>query len=52
MHAKRLVRFRDGRLIGDEIIQKRLSANEVLAAMPPEEEDDIVMDEELKSQET
>lgn len=46
LHAKRLVRFRDGHLIGDEMVQKRLFANEVLAAMPPEEEDDVVMKEE------
>jgi putative ABC transport system ATP-binding protein len=52
MHAKRLVRFRDGRLIGDEIIQKRLDANDVLAAMPPEEEDTFVPDEMLEKQET
>jgi putative ABC transport system ATP-binding protein len=39
LHAKRLVRFRDGHLISDEIIQKRLDANEVMAAMPPEEDD-------------
>jgi len=38
-HAKRLVRFRDGRLIGDEIVNKRLRANDVLAAMPPEEDE-------------
>ncbi|MEO6907849.1 MAG: ABC transporter ATP-binding protein [Abditibacteriaceae bacterium] len=52
MHAKRIVRFRDGHLIGDELVQKRLYANEVLAAMPPEEEDNNVMDEKLKTQET
>ena len=52
MHAKRLVRFRDGQLIGDDKVQQRLFANEVLAAMPPEEEDTFVPDEIAETQET
>ena len=52
MHAKRLVRFRDGHLISDETVQKRLYASEVLAAMPPEEEDTFVQDEIAGVQET
>lgn len=38
-HARRIVRFRDGRIVGDEPVAKRFDANEILAAMPPEEED-------------
>ncbi|MDF2440170.1 MAG: putative transport system ATP-binding protein, partial [Abditibacteriota bacterium] len=38
-HARRVVRFRDGRIVGDEMVTDRLDANEVLAAMPPEEDD-------------
>jgi putative ABC transport system ATP-binding protein len=37
-HARRIVRFRDGRVVGDETVQKRLIAKEVLAQMPDEEE--------------
>jgi putative ABC transport system ATP-binding protein len=37
-HAKRLVRFRDGHLVGDEPVKDRLIARDVLAGMPPEEE--------------
>ncbi|RYX83105.1 ABC transporter ATP-binding protein [bacterium] len=36
-HARRLVRFRDGRVVGDAPVTKRLVATEVLRAMPPEE---------------
>jgi putative ABC transport system ATP-binding protein len=37
-HARRVVRFRDGRVVGDEPMRDRLVADEMLAAMPPEEE--------------
>lgn len=37
-HAKRIVRFRDGRVIGDEMVEHRRDANEILRAMPNEEE--------------
>ena len=38
-HATRIVRFRDGRLTSDEAVKKQIMATDVLAAMPPEEED-------------
>jgi putative ABC transport system ATP-binding protein len=38
-HARRVVRFRDGRVVGDESVPDRLIAEEVLRAMPPEEEE-------------
>lgn len=49
LHAKRLVRFRDGHLISDEMVKKRLIASEVLAAMPPEEEDDLAQGENAET---
>ena len=39
LHAKRIIRFRDGHLVGDEPVTTRLFAEEILAKMPPEEED-------------
>ncbi|BCM90709.1 putative ABC transporter ATP-binding protein YknY [Abditibacteriota bacterium] len=36
-HARRLVRFRDGRVVGDSSVTKRLVAADMLRAMPPEE---------------
>ncbi len=39
-HARRIVRFHDGRVVGDESVAKRLDAARLLAAMPPEEEFD------------
>ena len=36
-HARRIVRFRDGRVTGDETVTERLIAEEVLQTMPPEE---------------
>ena len=36
-HARRLVRFRDGRVVGDAPVTTRLIATDVLRAMPPEE---------------
>ncbi|MBV9865845.1 MAG: ABC transporter ATP-binding protein [Abitibacteriaceae bacterium] len=38
-HARRIVRFRDGRIMTDEPVQDRLIAEEVLRTLPPEEED-------------
>jgi putative ABC transport system ATP-binding protein len=38
-HATRIVRFRDGRIVGDDPVQDRLNAEEVLRATPPEEDD-------------
>ena len=37
-HARRIVRFRDGRVVDDEAVGNRLIAREVLAQMPDEEE--------------
>jgi len=36
-HAQRVVRFRDGHIVSDEPVQDTVSAREVLAAMPVEE---------------
>lgn len=33
-HCKRIIRFRDGRLIADEIVEKPLDAEEVLQSLP------------------
>lgn len=38
-HAKRIVRFRDGRVVSDQHVTERLSAEEVLRSMPAEDED-------------
>ena len=37
-HCKRIVRFRDGRIVGDEIVSHPKSAKTTLAALPPLEE--------------
>ncbi len=37
-HTKRIVRFRDGRLIGDELVKEPLDARAVLAGLPVEED--------------
>lgn len=37
-HARRIIRFRDGHVVGNEEVKDRLIAEEVLAAMPAEEE--------------
>jgi putative ABC transport system ATP-binding protein len=39
-HAKRIVRFRDGRIVGDELVQTRLSAEDILKGLPSEEEEE------------
>jgi len=39
-HAQRVVRFRDGHIVSDEPVQDSLTAREVLAAMPVEEEEE------------
>ncbi|NPV91506.1 MAG: ABC transporter ATP-binding protein [Firmicutes bacterium] len=38
-HAERIVYFRDGRMVDDQMVESPISAEAVLAAMPPEEED-------------
>lgn len=38
-HAKRIVRFRDGRIVSDEAVSHRLIAEDVLRSLPSEEED-------------
>lgn len=40
MHAKRIIRFRDGHLVGDEPVTSRLDARQVLESLPLEDEDD------------
>jgi putative ABC transport system ATP-binding protein len=37
-HAKRVVRFRDGHVVGDDPVKDRLKAADVLKGMPDEEE--------------
>lgn len=37
-HARRLVRFKDGRLVSDEPVKERLIANEVLKTMPRDDD--------------
>lgn len=39
-HAKRIVRFRDGRVVADEQVAVRLSAEKIIESMP--DEDDVV----------
>ncbi|HET6454563.1 MAG TPA: ABC transporter ATP-binding protein [Armatimonadota bacterium] len=39
-HTQRIVQFRDGHIVSDERIEKPRDAREVLAAMPPEEEEE------------
>jgi len=39
IHAKRIIRFRDGRIAGDEPVTRRLDAGTVLSELKPEEED-------------
>ncbi len=44
-HAKRIVRFRDGKIVGDEPVTERLIAEEVLKTLPvleDEEEEEVV----------
>jgi putative ABC transport system ATP-binding protein len=36
-HAKRLIRLRDGRIVADEIISRRLLAQDILKSLSPEE---------------
>jgi len=38
-YTKRIIRFRDGRVVGDEPVAKPRDAREVLASLPPEEEE-------------
>lgn len=42
-HAKRVVRFRDGKIVGDEPVTERLIAEEILKTLPAEEEEEEVM---------
>lgn len=38
-HAQRIVKFRDGHIVSDEKVENPLNASDVLAQMPPEEDD-------------
>lgn len=40
MHTQRIVHFRDGHIVTDEKVKSPRDAREVLAAMPPEEEEE------------
>jgi putative ABC transport system ATP-binding protein len=37
-HAKRIIRFRDGLLVSDEVVERQRDAEKILAEMPTEEE--------------
>lgn len=39
MHTQRIIRFRDGHIISDEKVKQPRDAREILASMPPEEEE-------------
>lgn len=41
MHAQRIVRFRDGRIVNDEKVDKPRDARQILSSMAPEEEDEL-----------
>lgn len=41
MHAQRIVRFRDGRIVSDERVDKPRDARQILSSMAPEEEDEL-----------
>lgn len=40
MHARRIVHFRDGRIVGDERVEKPRDAHKILASLPPPEEEE------------
>jgi putative ABC transport system ATP-binding protein len=40
MHTRRIVRFRDGHIVSDEMVENPRDAREVLASLPPEEEEE------------
>jgi putative ABC transport system ATP-binding protein len=40
MHTSRIVRFRDGHIVSDEPVKSPRDARELLASLPPEEEED------------
>jgi len=39
LHTQRIIRFRDGRVIGDDKVEKPSDAREVLASLPPEKDE-------------
>jgi len=39
LHTQRIIRFRDGRVIGDDKVEKPRDAREVLASLPPEKDE-------------
>jgi putative ABC transport system ATP-binding protein len=41
-HAKRVVRFRDGKIVGDEPLTERLIAEEILKTLPAEDEEEML----------
>ncbi|MGB9588749.1 MAG: ABC transporter ATP-binding protein [Armatimonadota bacterium] len=41
MHAQRIVRFRDGRIVSDERVDKPRDARQILSSMAPKEEDEL-----------
>lgn len=49
-HAKRIVRFRDGKVVADEKITDRLFAEKILADMPDEEDEVEVLEESSKTE--
>ena len=45
-YGTRIIRFRDGRVVGDATVARRRNAADELAALPPPEPDQIVQTEE------
>jgi putative ABC transport system ATP-binding protein len=40
-HAKRIIHFKDGHIVSDEMVEKSLDANDMLTEMVPEEEEPV-----------
>jgi putative ABC transport system ATP-binding protein len=38
-HAQRVIRFRDGHIVSDQRVENTVDAREMLAKLPPEEEE-------------
>ncbi|MBX3118390.1 MAG: ABC transporter ATP-binding protein [Fimbriimonadaceae bacterium] len=40
LHCKRIIRFKDGRIVADEVVEKQIDAREVLKTLPTAEEEE------------
>jgi putative ABC transport system ATP-binding protein len=49
-YGTRIIRFRDGRIVGDNQVTRRRNAVDELAALPPPEPDQVVQTEEPAAQ--